>query len=555
MKHKTLLYPGDLFVFEGLDNTGKTSLSRQFASLLRSQGKRCHHWALPGHDRGTLGKVVYDFHHAPEVFGTRACHPASLQALHVAAHIDAIEERILPALEAGETVVLDRYWWSTWVYGLADGVEELSLKAMIALEQVHWKGVSPVLVFLVVQDSVSDGLQDSKSERMLRTYEELASEQETMHPVCRIAVKGSACDALTEVTRAVAAIGDGVRRCVSPSHALSGSASCSAPEAPHIFARLAPTKSTAVYDTYWRFAAERQAIFFRRLHGDNPPWTSDPILHEHKFTNAYRASDRVSQYLIRHVIYDYDQDVEEVVFRILLFKLFNKIETWETLVDEFGLPSYREFSLAAYDRVLEKTISQGERIYSAAYIMPTGGKGSKGTRKHQLHLRLLERMMEDELHKRLADAPSMSRAFDLLRAYPMIGDFLAYQFATDVNYSNVTDFGEMDFVVPGPGARDGLRKCFSDFGGLNGAELIKLVADRQEEEFRRLGIEFEDLWGRPLQLIDCQNLFCETDKYARVAHPDVSGHTNRTRIKQKFRPSSRPLSVWYPPKWGINRYL
>src|SRR5258707_9985183 len=43
--------------------------------------------------------------------------------------------------------------------------------------------------------------------------------------------------------------------------------------------------------------------------------------------------------------------------------------------------------------------------------------------------------------------------------------------------------------------------------------------------------------SRRLQLIDCQNLFCEVDKYARVAHPNIAGRTGRTRIKQKFRMS------------------
>ena len=61
----------------------------------------------------------------------------------------------------------------------------------------------------------------------------------------------------------------------------------------------APLKPTEVYDSYWRFAAERQDVFFRRLHRLPPPWTDDPVLRAHKFTNAYRASDRVSQYLIR----------------------------------------------------------------------------------------------------------------------------------------------------------------------------------------------------------------------------------------------------------------
>src|SRR4051812_44983673 len=65
---------------------------------------------------------------------------------------------------------------------------------------------------------------------------------------------------------------------------------------------ILPLKPSVVYDTYWKFAAERQEVFFRRLAGGRGPWTSDPVLNEFKFTNAYRASDRVSQYLIRHVI-------------------------------------------------------------------------------------------------------------------------------------------------------------------------------------------------------------------------------------------------------------
>ena len=72
--------------------------------------------------------------------------------------------------------------------------------------------------------------------------------------------------------------------------------------APLVHVKLAPALPTVAYDTYWRFAAERQAIFFRRFAGAPAPWTDDPILQRYKFTNAYRASDRVSQYLIREVI-------------------------------------------------------------------------------------------------------------------------------------------------------------------------------------------------------------------------------------------------------------
>lgn len=320
---------------------------------------------------------------------------------------------------------------------------------------------------------------------------------------------------------------------------------------------LSPLRITTAYDSYWRLAVERQNVFFRRLANEPEPWTSDPIISAHKFTNAYRASDRVSQYLIRRVIYrdDLPNSPSEVLFRTLLFKLFNKIETWELLEHTFGAITFKDYRFDHYDHVLSQAMRAGGRIYSAAYIMPPGGSAFGYPAKHQNHLRLLERMMEDGLAGRLAEMRRMQPAFELLRSYPTLGNFLAYQFVTDINYSEITDFSEMDFVVPGPGALDGIRKCFADSAGLNEAELIRLMVDNQEREFERLGINFQSLWGRRLQLIDCQNLFCEVDKYARVAHPEIAGISGRTRIKQKFSPTGALVTPWYPPKWGINEKI
>jgi len=316
---------------------------------------------------------------------------------------------------------------------------------------------------------------------------------------------------------------------------------------------ISPLKPTEVYDTYWRFAAERQDIFFSRAEGHPPPWTKDEILTTYKFTNAYRASDRVSQYLIRRVIYraDLPASHEETCFRVMLFKLFNKIETWEMLERKLGALTWRTFDFKRYDKVLADAMAAGQRIYSAAYIMPSAG--SLGyDRKHRNHLALIERMMSDGLPRKIAAAKRMQDGFELLLGYPSLGDFLAYQYITDLNYSELTDFSEMDFVVAGPGALDGISKCFADTAGLNPPEIIRFMADRQEAEFERLGLKFRSLWGRRLQLIDCQNLFCEVSKYSRESHPGVTGIANRTRIKQKFRPTDSPISYWYPPKWGIN---
>lgn len=308
-------------------------------------------------------------------------------------------------------------------------------------------------------------------------------------------------------------------------------------------------RTTPVFDTYWRFAAARQALFMRRVTGAPWPWTDDPVLAGHRFTNAYRAADRVSQYLIRHVLYEGEQTAEEMFFRTLLFKLFNRVETWQELESEVGFPTWKGFDLERYAAVLDAVHARRQTLYSAAYIMPSPPFGS--ARKHRNHLRLLEHMMRDDAPGRVAAARSLRAVFDVLRAYPSLGDFLAFQFAIDLNYSQVIDFSEMEFVIAGPGARDGIRKCFADTGGLNESDVIRAMTERADLEFKRLGLTFETLWGRPLQLIDCQNLFCEVDKYARVVHPEVTGASGRTRIKQKFRPKPSPLPQWYPPKWNI----
>jgi alpha-glutamyl/putrescinyl thymine pyrophosphorylase clade 1 len=310
-------------------------------------------------------------------------------------------------------------------------------------------------------------------------------------------------------------------------------------------------RPTPVFDTYWRFAAARQAVYEARLSGQSPPWSDDPILAAYRFTNCYRAADRVSQYLITQVCYRGDQSWDEVFFRVLLFKIFNRVATWRLLRTRLGQVTWAEYGYAAYNAILSRALAAGERLYSAAYIMPPPPLGEE--RKHSNHLRLLELMMKDRAPAKVAGAASMSAAFKVLAGYPGVGAFLAYQYLIDLNYAAGLGFDEMEFVVPGPGAKDGIRKCFGPAATGIEADLIHYMAHTQDEHFARLGLRFAGLRGRPLQLIDCQNLYCEVDKYARVAHPEIPGISGRTRIKQSYRRDLEVVSAWFPPKWGLNQ--
>lgn len=142
---------GRLIVMEGADGSGKTTLAHELVAHLKTRGLRAEYLSFPGRESGTLGAEVYALHHKCQERGGPSIHPASLQVLHIAAHIDAIECRILPALRRGTHIVLDRYWWSTWVYGVVSGAPASSLKAMIDLELGHWGALRPDMAFLVMR--------------------------------------------------------------------------------------------------------------------------------------------------------------------------------------------------------------------------------------------------------------------------------------------------------------------------------------------------------------------------------------------------------------------
>ena len=160
-------------------------------------------------------------------------------------------------------------------------------------------------------------------------------------------------------------------------------------------------KKTKVYDTYWQFACERQNIFLRKLMGDECNLTNDAILKEYKFTNVYRASDRVSQYLIKNVIYHKGYSEEDTVFRILLFKTFNSIETWEKLERNLGNLNYRNFDINRYGKVLNDYYDKGETLYSGAYIMASGKTIFGQERKFMNHLMLIDYMMKNHVTKKI----------------------------------------------------------------------------------------------------------------------------------------------------------
>lgn len=131
-------------VFEGPDNVGKTTIAKAVAEQL---GALCY--AFPGSEPDTLGEEIYRLHHSDMPMSA-----LSKQALHIAAHLDAYERVIFPTLEAGQHVVLDRFWWSTLVYGRVYDCNWQVLAALVDVERelLNLYERNPDIIYLITAD-------------------------------------------------------------------------------------------------------------------------------------------------------------------------------------------------------------------------------------------------------------------------------------------------------------------------------------------------------------------------------------------------------------------
>ena len=312
-----------------------------------------------------------------------------------------------------------------------------------------------------------------------------------------------------------------------------------------------------VFKYYFYFIQERMNIFWNKYE-ENYPLTRDPTLQSYKFTNVYRAMDRVSQYLIKNVIYSDEKfSDKDVLFRIIVFKIFNKPETWEYLESEIGEISLENFNLKHINNaLLARKVSNP--IFNNAYMMT--GTHSLYNHLNYKHEKWLQ-MVKDELIgqsviDKIIDANSLSDVFDHLRGCSFIGDFLAYQYAIDMNYSTVINFSEDSFVKAGIGAIRGIKKCFGNASSASysNEDIIKFTQENFEYYQTKFDFnEFKPLFGRTPTLIDIQNCFCETDKILRVKMPDLQ--VQNKRIKQRYKETPRSLELFFPPKWDINHRI
>ncbi len=264
------------------------------------------------------------------------------------------------------------------------------------------------------------------------------------------------------------------------------------------------------------FIWEREVIRIVRERGGERPYTKDPVLAKYKFTNIRRRDDRVSRWIIEHIIKP-NEDRQDLWFILLITRLINWPPTLQRLIDDGILFRVAgDFEPQAFSESVERFKNEGNKVYSGAYMvyptkMDPGGVKSLAVAKHIITPAL---SLGDEIDAVLwAEHPCISEFVAQLSSSFGISTFMAGQVAADLTYCKQLSWAlDLNTYAPiGPGSSRGLNYL------LNRAPNAGWTQDRFNAELVKIrNAVVDELEIDDLTLHDVQNCMCEFSKYCRT---------------------------------------
>lgn len=291
---------------------------------------------------------------------------------------------------------------------------------------------------------------------------------------------------------------------------------------------------------FHHYLIERYKIHTRKDVEKLPkPWTDDPVLRNYKFTNVRREHDKQTKYLIDNIVMNSSLSIEDKIYNIFLFRAWNN---WETM-KYFGGPwKASSLSLYTFKEDIKKTspdLSRGQ-WYSNAYNQ--GGTklglknaviGDNSTAEKQIPYRPFHIgpwLKEKNVVNRMLHSSNQKECFEIIKEIPGFADFLAYQVFVDCTYIKEFPFSENEFVVAGPGCKNGLDKLFDKPEDVSYEELLFYFRDNLpdlfcvvelsvDEKFDPLNLFYDiPLEDRNVNIMSLENCMCEFSKYKRTVN-------------------------------------
>lgn len=282
----------------------------------------------------------------------------------------------------------------------------------------------------------------------------------------------------------------------------------------------------------YNFIKRRYVIHLRKdVLKKDPPWTTDQVLRDFRFTNIRREHDKESKWVIEHITSNPELSYEDKLLNVILFRLYNKHETAELISMPFKFSETPDWNPEWYRSLFEAALVEDpKRVFFTAAFHTVGMKNTlkKVTGESYAPMRILKFikiLINEGLVDDIKACTNQQEVYQTLTDYNGIGRFLAYQFYVDMTYIDEFPFSENEFTVAGPGCVMGLNYLFEDRDGMSYEECLFWLRDNLDRLFvEELGKDWDAkrvFWDLPeedrcFNVMSLENCFCELSKYIRA---------------------------------------
>lgn len=282
----------------------------------------------------------------------------------------------------------------------------------------------------------------------------------------------------------------------------------------------------------YNFIKRRYVIHLRKdVLKKDPPWTTDPVLRDFRFTNIRREHDKESKWVIEHITNNPELSYEDKLLNVILFRLYNKHETAELISMPFKFSQTPDWNPEWYRSLFEAALVEDpKRVFFTAAFHTVGMKNTlkRVTGEDYAPMRILKFikiLINEGLVDDIKACVNQQEVYQTLTDYNGIGRFLAYQFYVDMTYIAEFPFSENEFTVAGPGCVMGLNYLFENRDGMTYEECLFWLRDNLDRLFiEELGKDWDAkrvFWDLPeedkcFNVMSLENCFCELSKYIRA---------------------------------------
>lgn len=274
---------------------------------------------------------------------------------------------------------------------------------------------------------------------------------------------------------------------------------------------------------YW--IKERAKIHIKKdILKEQAPWTEDPILRTVRFTNVRREQDKESQYLINVICSNSYLSYQDKIANIFLFRMLNKSESVAGILP-VDFQDYNSYKIKGWAQSLPKGYKQFKKVFMVSGMMgninAVIGKRESGIESCADYCKYL---WDVGFMEKLSQVTSANKIYEEISLIRGIGSFMAYQIFVDMTYCPECPVSENEFVVAGPGCKEGLKLIFDKKDGMNSEECLFWLRDNWYD----LLFQYDIYWNgdelfpdvprreRYMNVMSLENCCCEISKYYRA---------------------------------------